>query len=236
MSELENLFPSISTEATDLAPRLVLAMLIAFIVGQMNAWCYIWTHRGVSYSRTFTHALVLISVISAMSMSLVAVNVVAAFGLIGGMAIIRFRTAVRDARDTTFVLLCLVCGLAVGFGYYAAAIIGAVATNLVSLYLYGTNFGSRHAADSLLRFQIETAALQSPEFGDILNRFCRRHSVLSVDETPLLGPGELERCQLAYKIRLRDPNRAGELVDALKKGCRINAVQLLVHQENEEVA
>ena len=236
MSGLESLFPNLAADADPLALRLVLGLLIAFIIGQMNAWCYIWTHRGVSYSRTFTHALVLISVIAALSMSLVSANIVAAFGLIGGLAIIRFRTAVRDARDTAFVLLCLVCGLAVGFGFYAAAVIGAAVINLISFYLYGTGFGSRHASDSLLRFQVDTAALQGPAFGEILDRYCRRHTVVSVDEAPPLSPTGRERCQLAYKVRLRDPNLAGELVEALKKGCGINAVQLLVEQENEEVA
>lgn len=236
MNTLEQLFHPVPTASDHLAERLILALLIAFIVGQLNAWCYKWTHRGVSYSRTFTHALVLIAIIAAISMSLVASNALVAIGLLGGMAIVRFRTVVRDARDTSYIFLCLICGMAAGFGYYGASLIGAVAANLVAVYLHFTGFGAWYAGDSLLRFQISASELDSHALASLLSRFCRRISVVSVDESTVPGSTGESTCQCAYKLRLRDPEQGPDLIAALKATFAVDAVHLLVEQEYEEVA
>lgn len=235
MNTLDELFSPLQVPQSQLAERFILALLLAFIIGMVNAWCYKWTHRGVSYSRTFTHALVLIAIIAAISMSLVASNALVAVGLLGGLAIIRFRTVVRDARDTAYVFLCLICGMAAGFGYYGTALIGAVVANLVALHLHVTGFGAWYAVDSLLRFQIAASALNSNAFQSLLSRFCRRFSVISVDESPTSIEGTESTYQCAYKVRLRDPERGPDLIAALKETLRADAVHLLVEQEYEEV-
>ena len=236
MNWLDELFSPVQALPDHSAERLVLALVVGFIVGQLNAWCYKWTHRGVSYSRTFTQALVLIAIVAAMSMSLVASNALIAVGLLGGLAIIRFRTVVRDARDTAYVFLCLICGMAAGFGFYGTAVIGSVGANLAAVYMHMTGFGAWHAPDSLLRFQIEASGLRSAAFEALLSRFCRRYSVISVDESPAPGPEGGAVCQCAYKLRLRDTEQGPDLVAALKEAFRIDAVHLLVEQEYEEVA
>ncbi|MCK4660097.1 MAG: MgtC/SapB family protein [Phycisphaerae bacterium] len=236
MNFLDQLFQPVPTVPYNLTERLLLTLLIAFIVGQLNGWCYRWTHRGVSYSRTFTQALVLITIIAALSMALISSNIVAAVGLLGGLAIIRFRTVLRDARDTAYVFLCLICGMAAGFMYYGTAVIGAIFVNLVAFYLHKTGFGAWHATDSLLRFQIVASALDSVEFDTLLSRFCRRHSVISVDESPGPAAEGDAVCQCAYKVRLRDPEQAPDLVSALKKAFRIDTIHLLVEQDFEEVS
>ena len=35
----------------------LLVMLIAFCIGHLIAWTYMWTHTGLSYSQTFTASL-----------------------------------------------------------------------------------------------------------------------------------------------------------------------------------
>ncbi len=211
---------------------LLFALLLAFIVGQLNAWFYMWTHRGISYSRTFTHALILISVAAALCMSMVMHSPVAVFGLLGGMAIIRFRTVVRDPRDIVYVLLSLICGMAAGFGFYATAIVGAVLSNLIAYYLTRTGFGSWQSTESMLRFRVAPAVLNSRSFDRTMHHFCRRHSPISVDE----GLGAEADVQCVYRVRLRDPERAGEFVSQLRDSLRVEAVHLLVDQENEEVS
>lgn len=236
MDVLNALFQFNPVMQGDPAQRLLLALLIAFVVGQLNAWCYKWTHRGVSYSRSFTQALILISVISALSMFMVVTNVVVAFGLLGGMAIIRFRTVVRDARDTAYVLMCLICGMAAGFGYYGAALMGSVVSNLVAVYLHKTNFGAWHAVDSSLQFQVDASVIDTAALETVLSRFCRRHSVISVDDVPAAGPDGQSVCHCSYRVRLRDPLEGPDLVAALKKAFNTDAVHLLIEQEHEEVA
>jgi hypothetical protein len=232
---LSDLFYPAQPASFPTADRVVLVLLVALIVGQLNAWCYRWTHRGVSYSRTFTQALVLIAMIAALSMSLVATNAMAALGLLGGAAIIRFRTVVRDARDTAYLFLCLICGMAAGFGSYGTAIVGSIGANLVGLYLHASGFGAWHSPDGLLRFRVDTSALHGGGLDALLRRFCRRYTVVSVDESPSPTAEGGSMCQCAYKVRLRDPGQGPGLVEALKSAFRIEAIHLLVEREHEEV-
>jgi len=215
---------------------LALALLIAFIIGQLNAWCYKWTHRGVSYSRTFTQALVLITLLGALTMTMVVHNIVAAFGLLGGMAIIRYRTVVRDARDTAYIFLCLVSGMAAGFGFYLGAVAGSVMINAVMFYLHLTAFGAWRSMETLLRFQVDAAGMQSTMVETVLKRYCRRVSLVSVDEEGMGEAGGVQRYQYTYKLRLRRPERAADLVSDLRTSLDTTAVHLLVDQEHEEVS
>ena len=236
MDWFNEIFPPVTPRSNMVVQRLLLTLLVAFIIGQLNAWCYKWTHRGVSYSRTFSHAIVLIAIIAAISMSLVASNALVAVGLLGGLAIIRFRTVVRDARDTAYIFLSLICGMATGFGYFGTAIIGSAAANLVAVYLHLTGFGAWYSGEGLIRFRIASSTLGDNTLEEQLAKFCRRFSVISVDETTSLEAGGEQFCQCAYKVRLRDPERGPDLVRALKEVCHVDAVQLLVEQEHEEVA
>jgi hypothetical protein len=236
VSIFESLSQPLRTAQDGGADTLILVLLVAFIVGQFNAWCYKRTHSGVSYSRTFTQALVLISVIASLTMVMVRSNPIAAFGLLGGLAIIRYRTVVRDARDTAYILLSLICGMAAGFGYYSVAIIGSGVANVIAVYLHVTNFGAWHAKDSILRFQVKASHLDSGTLDTLLSRYCRRFSAIAVDETPMLGPDEPRFYQCTYKMRLRDPGRGLDLVSELERECNARLVHVLIEQGNEDVA
>ena len=167
MDWINELFPPVTPRSDMMVQRLLLTLVVAFIIGQLNAWCYKWTHRGVSYSRTFSHAI---------SMSLVASNALVAVGLLGGLAIIRFRTVVRDARDTAYIFLSLICGMAAGFGFFDTAIIGAAAANLVAVYLHLTGFGAWYSGEGLIRFRVASSMLGDNTLEEQLAKFCRKFS------------------------------------------------------------
>ena len=71
---------------------LLLSLTLAFVLGQMVAWVYQRTHSGLSYARSFTQSLVLLMMIVSLVMHVIGDSIVTAFGLIGALAIIRFRS------------------------------------------------------------------------------------------------------------------------------------------------
>ena len=51
-------------------PRTVLlALLLAFVLGHLVSWVYMWTHAGLSYSRTFSGSLLVMPVIVSLFMT-----------------------------------------------------------------------------------------------------------------------------------------------------------------------
>src|SRR3954463_7889851 len=79
----------------------LLSLLVAFCVGHVVAWVYVWTHEGLSYSRMFAASLLAMPVIVALVMLLMAGNLIIAFGLLAVFTVVRFRNVLKDTRDTT---------------------------------------------------------------------------------------------------------------------------------------
>ena len=93
---------------------MILGLLLAFAGGHVIAWVYMWTHTGLSYSRSFVNSLILLPIVVALVMMVLANNLVTAFGLMAVFAIVRFRNILRDTLDTTYVLCVIVIGMAAG--------------------------------------------------------------------------------------------------------------------------
>lgn len=204
---------------------IVFDLLLAFVLGQVVAWLYISTHRGLSYSRNMVHSIVLLSMIVTAVMLVVGDSVARAFGLVGALAIIRFRTVVRDARDTTFVFLALAVGIAIGAQHYAVAVLGALMIGLVANHLHYTGFGQRHSDTGVLRVRSTGTASAIEE---TVGAWCRTHELLSLKETT---SGESE---YSFEIRLYHPGEREDLVAAVKNVPGTSNVSIAIEERAEE--
>src|ERR1041385_7708944 len=92
-------------------PGMALGLLLAFAMGHIIAWVYMLTHSGLSYSRSFVNALVIMPTIVAIVMHVLSNNLITAFGMMAVFAIVRFRNILRDTLDTTYILLVLAVGM-----------------------------------------------------------------------------------------------------------------------------
>ncbi len=104
----------------------LLAVLLAFLMGQLLAWVYMFTHSGISYSRSFVVSLILMPVIVALVLMVLSNNLVTAFGLMAVFAIVRFRNILRDTLDTSYVLAVIVLGMACGTQKFSTAVVGTL--------------------------------------------------------------------------------------------------------------
>ena len=131
------LTPSTAIDVASSSVSIVLARLaIALGLGCVVAATYAWTrrHGGADLLR-FCTTIVLLAVLVAMTTLVIGDNVARAFGLVGALSIVRFRTVVDDTRDTVFVIFAVVTGMAVGAGYVAVYLIGVPLTAVAALAL-----------------------------------------------------------------------------------------------------
>lgn len=117
-------------------PWQILARLLAAVVfGAIVAWVYARTTRGDESAASLPTTLVLLAVLIAMVTQVIGDNVARAFSLVGALSIVRFRTVVRDTRDTAFVIFSVVVGMAVGSQNLWVACIGIVVVGAASFVL-----------------------------------------------------------------------------------------------------
>lgn len=127
-----DLFP-ISTE------NILLSLIVSFVCGVIISIVYRITYNGPNYSRTFVNSLIVLTIITSLVLLVIGNNLARAFGLVGAMSIIRFRTAVRDVQDIIYIFFALSIGMASGVGLYPVAIVGTVFISIVLILVSNTN-------------------------------------------------------------------------------------------------
>jgi len=207
----------------------LLRLLAAFVLGQITAWIYMFTHSGLSYSRGFVQSIVLLSMIVSLAMMVIGNNVVVAFGLIGALTVIRFRNILKDTRDTAFIFFTLIMGIATGTGRLNLAILGTGVYVIVLLVFHWTSFGSRYLTDGFIRFRIAREAAGLADIQAILKKYCRTIRLVS-QRLSVEGAGEI-----AYRLTMRDPARAAELVHQLEKSQGVSQVTFVLEEEQSEI-
>jgi len=175
----------------------LLSFLLAFILTTIIALIYEKTFQGLSYSRGLVQSMILGSIVSCLLMIAIGDNIARGIGIVGSLAIIRFRTNLRDPRDLVFVFASLGIGVACGVQSYATATIGAIVFCLIVMTLYISPFGSRRKHDGLLRFQIPPGASTQEQVNSIL-RNLTKHFVLVTMRDVAQG----QACDYAYQVKL----------------------------------
>lgn len=104
----------------------VMVLLIAFMVSLIIYLTYKNTYTGVMYNPRFNVSLIMITMITTIVMVVIGSNISVSLGMVGALSIIRFRTAVKDPRDTAFIFWGVVSGLACGTQNYTVVIVGSI--------------------------------------------------------------------------------------------------------------
>ena len=209
---------------------LVMALLLAFLCGQLMAWVYMYTHSGLSYSRTYVSSLILIPVTVSMVMMVLDNNLVTAFSLMAVFAIVRFRNIVRDTLDTVYILSLIVIGMACGTQKFSTAVIGTLVAASVLLYIWFTSFGSRQRYDLILNLHWADSLREIPSLHQLLNRHA-----LKVHMASQRSAQDEEGADLSYRLLLRDPGRIHDLLSDLQENTAISRVTTMKAEEESEV-
>lgn len=111
--------------------KIVLLMLLGIVIGIVIYLTYKLTYQGVSYSAKFNSSNVVILLITVVIMLMISSNVVISLGMVGALSIVRFRTAVKDPRDTVFIFWAIVEGLCVGSQNIKLTLVSTIVIALV---------------------------------------------------------------------------------------------------------
>ena len=66
-------------------------------------------------------------------MTVIGNNIALSLGMVGALSIVRFRTAIKDSRDTTYIFWTIIVGICCGVGDYVVACVGSGVVFLVLL-------------------------------------------------------------------------------------------------------
>ena len=131
-NEILNMFQTSGQLALqDVAVNIVMSAVLGFFI----FLSYAISHRGTIYSKKFNASLVILTVLTGTVMTVIGNNIALSLGMVGALSIVRFRTAIKDSRDSVYIFWTIIVGICCGVGDYMVAAIGSTVTFFVILIL-----------------------------------------------------------------------------------------------------
>ena len=220
---MDRLFVSLGvTEAIDWK-TLLLRLSFSALAGLVVALVYRGTQRRVGVaSVSLIATLVLLTILVAMTTIVIGDNVARAFGLVGALSIVRFRTVVDDTRDTSFVIFAVVVGMAIGAGRLDVCLVGVPVVAIAALAMSRMR-ESVPGEFQQRRLEVRMSAGHDPES---LLQATFREKLASWRLISVVSARQGAAFDLAYQIRLREPHFMLPLVKSIHAVDGVQSVEL----------
>ena len=114
------------------------------VVGGIIFLSYRFSHSGAVYSPKFNASLWMLTVVTSMVMCVIGNHVALSLGLVGALSIVRFRTAIKDARDTAYIFWAVAAGICCGISDFTIAVSGSAVLFLLMLVIGNSKANSRY--------------------------------------------------------------------------------------------
>lgn len=192
----QQLYELFSTTATSVSfEELVVRVLVSLVMGLVVFASYWLSHAGTIYSKKFNVGLVALTVLTGTVMCVISNNLSLSLGMVGALSIVRFRTAIKDPRDTTYIFWAIICGICCGVGQYLPCAVGSAAVFLILLVL------GRVRNDTRMLLVIRAPREQELQIEGLVYRYFDGRATKRVENTTEgtvefmfeLSRGELER-------------------------------------------
>jgi uncharacterized membrane protein YhiD involved in acid resistance len=206
------------------------SLLLAAVLSGLVAGTYEQTFRGLSFSRNFVQAMILSSLVVATIMQAIGDNIARGLGMMGALAIVRFRTNIKDPKDLIFFFAAIASGLACGVFAWTTAVAGTIAFCLVALVLWKIDTGAHLAFDGLLRFTSENAQGASTAQEKVLRDNLRHFALISLREVN--GGQGLDH---SYQVKLRANRRGSDLLHDLGALPGISGLHFMMQEATTEL-
>jgi uncharacterized membrane protein YhiD involved in acid resistance len=206
----------------DVAAVFGLSLLLSLVVG----WVYRTTHRGVSYSQTYVHTLVIFGTVVAFIMLIIGSNIARAFTLVGALSIIRFRHAVKEPRDIGFVFMIMAIGMACGTRFYMLAVFATVALSAAVLLMHKLSLFEKVIRERLLLVRLPSDSDYEDVFAQVFRKHLEEFNLISIET---LNEAELQ--EAIYSVVLRTNVNPNDFLEAVRKVNGGNKVSLVLGQQ-----
>jgi hypothetical protein len=201
--------------------------ILSFLLSLVIAWVYQITYKGVSYTQSYVHTLIMMSMVVAIIMLIIGSNIARAFSLVGALSIIRFRNAVKDTRDVGYIFFAMAIGMACGTRFYLLAIISTFAISFLLWGMANLNMFAKDVKEQILKIRLPGDMRYEQLFDRVFSNYLTRSNLIAVET---VQAGLLT--ELVYGIEFRRQADAQAFMEELRKLNDNNKVALITgHHE-----
>ena len=166
----------------------VINFLAACIISILIYTSYRISHSGAVYSQRFNVSLVMLVLVTTLVMNVIGNNIALSLGMVGALSIVRFRTAIKDPRDTAYIFWSIAVGICCGVSDYLIAGIG---TFIIFMFLILFGFVKDNER-ILVVMKLDTGAMETVE--GMMTSLFQGKAVLRVQNVAV------DRVEMIYEI------------------------------------
>lgn len=115
--------------------NIVFGFIGAVIIALVIFISYRFSHSSAVYSAKFNVSLVMLTIVTTLIMSVIGNNVALSLGMVGALSIVRYRTAIKDPRDTAYIFWAIAAGICCGVQDFVIAGIGSGVIFIIMLII-----------------------------------------------------------------------------------------------------
>lgn len=210
---------------------IIYSVCLSFVLSSMVAMTYQKTFQGLSYSRNYIQAIILASIVATIAMQAIGDNLARGLGMMGALAIVRFRSSLKDPKDMIFVFMSLAVGIACGVYSFSIAAIGTMGFSTFAYIVHKLPFSRESHYDGLLRFNLENENQSDKnQLESLLNDSCQNFALITLREV-----AQGNRLDYAYQVKLRRKETYDKFMNKLQKLESIKGLNLLLQESTVEV-
>ena len=157
---------------------------MATLFGGIIAWTYYKTKSATENKYELENTLIIMTVITAFIIIVIGDSIARAIGIFGAFSIIRFRTPMKNPRDTAFVFLSLAAGLAAGTGTLVVGLMGVVFICLLALFLDYSHMLGLRQRDYVVTFCVGKKHYADKQFKQVIKRYVNPDTNLNINPIP----------------------------------------------------
>lgn len=203
---------------------ILLNFLVASILSAVIYLSYRLSHSGTAYSGRFNATLVMLTLVTTLVMNVIGNNIALSLGMVGALSIVRFRTAIKDTRDTAYIFWCIAIGICCGVSEYMIAGIGTTV-----IFLFMILFGLVKSNERYL-LVIRGHRKETEQIERLVDEKFKGSARLRVNNTAK------DNAEYIYEISqsmLSKVKKDGSLTDYFYKNAEITSVNLVC--QNDEM-
>ena len=206
--------------------EILLNLFVALIAGIIISLFYRKSYNGPGYQASFVNSLILLVIITSIVIMVIGNNLARAFGLVGAMSIIRFRTAVKETQDIMYIFFSLAIGMAVGVGQHGLALFGSFFIGTITYFLSKSKFSTPIKSDLLLQFNYNSSNNGVPAYSSLIDKYCKKSKLINAKA---IGTGDM--LELSYYVGFKNKENSTEFVQKLRKIDGVENVNLFYDEE-----
>ena len=205
------------------------AVAVSLLFGLYVAFVYRRVTPDANYSVSILRTLTYLSMIVALVMMIISNQIARAFTLVGALAVIRFRTPIKDAKDAAFIFLSLVAGMGAGVGLYLETALGTFLIGLFIMLIHRARFGSRGTKETLVKFTVPLNGGEGSAYHKkVFDRYGRGHKLVNARSL-----SDIDRLELTFFVKSLKESDVVNFSRALSSTPELEKVSVIVCNDDD---